>query len=72
MDIFNKDDKEFYLKFNANKSIEAPTEIFVPYFHFRKGFEVKHSAGELLFDKKTVCCFYPEADGEQRILVIGK
>jgi Glycoside hydrolase family 5 C-terminal domain/Cellulase (glycosyl hydrolase family 5) len=73
--FFNKDDKEFYLKFNTNKSIEAPTEIFLPDFHFGKGFQVQHSAGKLTFDKKkSLLLFYPDKDGEQRVLVraIGK
>jgi hypothetical protein len=71
--FFNKDSKEFYLKFNAEKSINAPTEIFLPDFHFGKGFEVKHTNGKLLFDKKnSLLLFYPESEGEQRVLVRGK
>ena len=71
--FFNKDKKEFYLKFNAEKSIHAPTEIFLPDYHFGKGFEVKHTNGKLLFDKKnSLLLFYPESEGEQRVLVVGK
>ncbi|MFM7430636.1 MAG: cellulase family glycosylhydrolase, partial [Flammeovirgaceae bacterium] len=70
--FFNKDSKEFYLKFNVEKSINAPTEIFLPDFHFGKGFEVKHTNGKLLFDKKnSLLLFYPDAEGEQRVLVVG-
>lgn len=71
--FFNRDEKEFYLKFNAEKSILAPTEIFLPDYHFGKGFEVKHTNGKLLFDKKnSLLLFYPESEGEQRVLVVGK
>ncbi|MFM8833710.1 MAG: hypothetical protein ACKOEV_08795, partial [Cytophagales bacterium] len=55
---------------SRNKSTSLPTEIFVPEFHFGKGFEVLHSSGKLLYDKKNyLLLFYPDGDGEQRILI---
>lgn len=71
--FFNVNDKEFYLKFKANKTITAPTEIFLPAFHYKKGFEVHHTTGKLSFDKKnSLLIFVPDSDGEQRIRVIAK
>jgi Glycoside hydrolase family 5 C-terminal domain/Cellulase (glycosyl hydrolase family 5) len=70
--FFDMDDGEFYLKFKAGQSIAAPTEIFVPKFHFKKGFEVFTSPGRLEFDKgNDLLLFYPEKEGEQ-ILVVRK
>jgi hypothetical protein len=70
--FFNMDKGEFYLKFKTDKSISAPTEIFVPAFHFSKGFEVQSSLGKLEFDKANqLLLFYAEKEGEQ-ILVVRK
>lgn len=71
--FFNMEEKEFYLKFKADKSIPSPTEIFIPSFHFKNGFEVKNSAGKLEFDKsQDLLFFYPAGDGDQLIVVKGK
>ncbi len=71
--FFNVNDKEFYLKFKVNKKINAPTEIFLPSFHYQKGFEVQHTIGKLSFDKKnSLLLFVPDSEGEQRIRVIAK
>lgn len=65
--FFNKNAKEFYLKFKADISITAPTEIFIPAFHFQKGFEVLHSAGKLLFDKEaSLLLFMPKEMAKRR------
>lgn len=64
---------EFYLKFKADRSIKAPTEIFIPRFHFGKGFEVYSSKGKLSFDNvNDLLLFYPDQDGDQTIVVTGK
>jgi len=70
---FDMEAKEFYLKFKADKSISAPTEIFIPRLHFGKGFEVYSSQGKLFFDKGSdLLLFSPDQDGEQTIVVKGK
>ncbi len=70
--FFDMNDGEFYLKFNATKSISAATEIFIPKYHFGRGFEVLHSDGKLEFDKENdLLLFYPEKQGEQ-ILIVRK
>jgi hypothetical protein len=70
--FFDMKDGEFYLKFKADSSISSPTEIFIPRFHFGKGFTVHHSLGKLEHDKeKDLLLFYPEKAGEQ-ILVVRK
>ena len=71
--FFNIKEKEFYLKFKADKSITAPTEIFIPSYHFKSGFEVISSAGKLEFDKsQDLLLFYPVGDGDQIIVVKEK
>ena len=70
---FNMGDREFYLKFNSDKTINAPTEIFVPDFHFGKGFEVWSPKGQLAYDKKNeVLLFVADTEGEQVIVVRAK
>ena len=71
--FFNMEAKEFYLKFKADKAISAPTEIFVPEFHYGKGFIVTHSPGKLAFDKESeLLLFYPEGEGEQVVVITSK
>ncbi len=71
--FFNMKEKEFYLKFKVDKSITAPTEIFIPSYHFKNGFEVISSAGKLEFDKsQDLLLFYPVGDGDQIIVVKEK
>jgi len=68
--FFNVEKKEFYLKLKRNKSIDAPTEIFLPSFHFGNGFQVHNSPGKLAFDKKqSLLLFYPDTEGDQQIVV---
>jgi hypothetical protein len=70
--FFNMSKVEFYLKFSTDKSILEPTEIFIPAFHFSKGFEVFSTPGKLAFDKESdLLLFYPEKEGEQ-VLVVKK
>jgi len=70
---FNMGDREFYLKFNSDKTINAPTEIFVPDFHFGKGFEVWSPKGQLAYDKQNeVLLFVADTEGEQVIIVRAK
>lgn len=62
----------FHLKFNGTKTISAPTEVFIPKYHFGKGFEVLHSPGKLEFDKENdLLLFYAEKEGKQ-ILIVRK
>ncbi len=68
--FFNVEKKEFYLKFKRNKSINAPTEIFLPSFHFGNGFQVYSAPGKLAFDKnQSLLLFYPDTEGDQQIVV---
>lgn len=71
--FYDMDTNEFYLRFMADRSINLPTEIFIPRFHFGKGFDVNSSQGKLSFDKANdLLLFYPAQDGEQTIIVTGK
>jgi Glycoside hydrolase family 5 C-terminal domain/Cellulase (glycosyl hydrolase family 5) len=71
--FFNVEKKEFYLKFKRDKSIDAPTEIFLPAFHFGDGFQVYSSTGKLEFDKnQSLLLFYPDTEGDQQIVVKAK
>ena len=67
---FNIEDREFFLKFNSDKVIKQATEIFIPQFHFAKGFEVFSTPGKLLFDHAAnLLLFTPETDGEQVVII---
>ena len=71
--FFDMESKEFYLKFKADQSINAPTEIFIPRLHFGNGFEVLSSQGKLSFDKvNDLLLFYPAQEGEQTIVITRK
>jgi hypothetical protein len=71
--FFDMEGKEFYLKFKADQSINAPTEIFIPRLHFGNGFEVLSSQGKLSFDKvNDLLLFYPAQEGEQTIVITRK
>ncbi len=71
--FFNVDKKEFYLKFKRNKSITAPTEVFLPAFHFGNGFQLHSTPGKLEFDKnQSLLLFYPSSDAEQQLVIKAK
>ncbi len=71
--FFDREDREFYLRFTADPSITAPTEIFLPEFHFSKGFDVLHSKGKLTFDQgNDLLLFYAEGKGETTIVIKGR
>ncbi|NOS91362.1 MAG: cellulase family glycosylhydrolase [Cyclobacteriaceae bacterium] len=68
--FFNKDEGIFYLEFTSSGDVNVPTEIFLPALHFKKGFDVQHTTGQLKFDNKnSLLLFYPSAAGVQRLLI---
>jgi hypothetical protein len=68
--FFNMGQKTFYLKFTSDPSIAAPTEIFVPEFQYRKGFEVFTTPGTLAFDQiRSLLLFTAAGGGEQTLLI---
>ncbi len=67
---FNMDKTEFYLEFTSDTSINSPTEIFIPDVHYGDGFEVRHTPGNLSFDKsKNLLLFMADNPGLQKILI---
>ena len=70
--FFDRENNQFYLKFITDKSIAAPTEIFLPEFHFNRGYDVFHSPGKLAFDKEGDLLFFnPDGEGVQVLVVRG-
>ena len=67
---FNLDKSEYYLEFISDKTINVPTEIFVPDLHFIDGYTVSHTPGKLSFDKKNnLLLFNPETPGTHKIII---
>jgi hypothetical protein len=70
---FDMEASRFYLKFQAEQAITAPTEIFLPSIHFGSGFSVHSSAGRLEFDaSQRLLLFYPSNGGENILIVEGQ
>jgi hypothetical protein len=71
--FFDMNDGLFFLEFKGNPFITSPTDIFLPDFHFAKGFEVAYSGGKILFDKKnSLLLLHANGTGEQRIVIRKK
>lgn len=71
--FYNMESAEFYLKYNSDIYITAPTEIFLPEYHYSSGFLVNHSPGKILYDKKnSLLLFYPLNSGQQELLISKK
>jgi hypothetical protein len=70
--FYNKDKGDFHLSFENDSSIHAPTEIFLPKYHYAKGYEVSFTRGKLRYDQENdLLLYYPEGNGEH-ILNIRK
>lgn len=68
--FFDKDHHRFYLKYKADPLVQAPTEIFVPEFHYGKGFNIYSSPGKFAWDEeRSVLIFRPEKFGVQEIVI---
>lgn len=70
---FDYEQGEYALRFKVHRVTELPTEIFVPDFHFGKGFEVWHSGGQLAFDAgQQLLLFTPSTPGEHTLVIRKK
>ncbi|MBS1979317.1 MAG: cellulase family glycosylhydrolase [Bacteroidetes bacterium] len=68
--FFDKDHHRFYLKYKADPLIQAPTEIFVPEFHYAKGFKIYSSPGKFAWDEEQrILIFRPEKFGIQELII---
>lgn len=68
--FFNKDETVFVLKFQNDASINAPTEIFIPRYHYGKGYEVLITNGTLAYDSdQDLLLYYPKGEGEHTVIV---
>jgi hypothetical protein len=70
LSFFNPDKVEYVLKFSNDTSMAAPTEIFVPRYHFEKGFEVFVTKGKLAFDRdRDLLLYFPEGSGDHEVVL---
>jgi hypothetical protein len=69
---FNPYKVEFYLKFNPDTEIIAPTEIFVPEYHYGNGYEVLHTPGKLAFDVENSLLLFTPDNNQVQIIIIKK
>lgn len=68
---FNRKYKEFVLKFKPTPGSDKPVEIFLPAFHYDKGFDVFSEASTLAFDKDhDMLLLYPDDTSKEQLLVI--
>ncbi|OQY03885.1 MAG: hypothetical protein B6I20_04120 [Bacteroidetes bacterium 4572_117] len=70
---FNYKEKEFVLKFNNDTSLNGPTEVFLPDYHYKGGFEVYHTKGVLKWDKENcMLLFYPDKKVKKHKIIVRK
>lgn len=68
---FFREEKEFYLKFELDKSINEPTEIFIPDFHYGNGYSVWTTGGKLIEDAENdMLMFYPDTERKEQIVIV--
>lgn len=68
---FFREEKEFVLKFEVDKNINKPTEIFIPDFHYGNGYLVWTTGGKLIEDEKNdLLLFYPANDEKEQIVIV--
>ena len=65
---FNLQRKRFELCFHSQVS-EVPTVIFLPDFHYARGYKTELSDGELRSQGKQHLHYYPKTLGEHRIVI---
>jgi hypothetical protein len=65
--------KTLTLIFEAAKSVDYPTEVFVPAYVYGNDFNVYATAGKLAFDpKERILMYYPDTKGLQTIILKTK
>lgn len=70
---FDKDKGEIIVRFLPDPNIKKPTEIFLPDFHYKNGFEAYSSAGTVNYDKDAnLLLFTPKEAEKEQIIVIRK
>ena len=64
---------ELIITFTNDKSIKAPTEIFLPLFIYNNQFNVEYTDGELSFDsKESILMYSPSTNGVHSIIITKK
>lgn len=69
---FDYEEGEYVLRFHVHRVTNLPTEIFVPDFHFGKGFDVWHSPGQLAFDEANDLLLFTSTGVGEQVIVIRK
>jgi hypothetical protein len=68
--FFDKNRSKFYLKFSHDASVKSPTEIFIPEYHYGKGYEVLFTNGKLAYDTAHhLLLYFPAGEGEHTLVV---
>lgn len=68
---FNRLTGELVLRYQTDKKIAAPTEIFLPSFHYGKGYTVFSHSGEFRqHAEKNLLMFYPAEYDKEQIIVV--
>jgi len=71
--VFDMEKGEVLIKFLSDSDITNPTEIFLPDYHYKKGFDVFTSKGSVSYDKDSnILMFIPEIKGVEQTIVIRK
>ncbi len=69
---FNYVEKEIVLEFENDTTLIEPTEVFLPEYHYKNGFEVYHTKGTLKWDKENkILQFYPDKDMKNHIIIVS-
>jgi hypothetical protein len=68
--FFDKNKTEFYLKFIHDVSLKSPSEIFIPEYHYGKGYEVLFTNGKVAYDStQRLLLYFPSGEGEHTLVV---
>jgi len=70
---FDMEQGELSIKFLSDSGITNPTEIFLPDYHYKNGFEVFTTHGSVSYDKDSnILMFVPENNSIEQTIVIRK
>jgi hypothetical protein len=70
---FDMEQGELSIKFLSDSGITNPTEIFLPDYHYKNGFEVFTTKGSVSYDKDSnILMFVPENNSIEQTIVIRK
>jgi len=70
---FDMEQGEIIIKFHSDPDITSPTEIFLPDYHYKNGFEVFTTNGFVSYDKNlNILMFVSENKGIEQTIVIRK